>query len=102
MTENEKGIFDFEENSSDKIGVVESVDTANIIIKIENEEKLKKMQVNHLIVVQSSKIGQHLVALVTKIMRNSSIESVDEENRPIYNIVNVVKATLIGTHLGNL
>ena len=99
MTENEKGIFDFEENSSDKIGVVESVDTANIIIKIKNEEKLKKMQVNHLIVIQSSKIGQHLIALVTKIMRNSSIESVDEENKPIYNIVNVVKATLIGTHL---
>jgi len=99
MTENKKGIFDFEESSSDKIGVVESVDTANIIIKIENEEKLKKMQVNHLIVIQSSKIGQHLIALVTKIMRNSSIESVDEENKPIYSIVNVVKATLIGTHL---
>ena len=99
MTENKNGIFDFEENSSDKIGVIESVDTANIIIKIENEEKLKRMQVNHLIVIQSSKIGQHLVALVTKIMRNSSIESVDEENEPTYNIVNVVKATMIGTHL---
>lgn len=51
MSENIKGIFDFEKSSSDKIGVVESVDTANIIIKIENEEKLKKMQVNHLIVI---------------------------------------------------
>lgn len=92
-------IFDYENNSNEKIGVVESVDTANIIIKIENEEKLKKMQVNHLIVVQSSKVGQHLIALVNKIMRNSSIEAVDEDNKPIYSIENVVKATLIGTHL---
>jgi DNA helicase HerA-like ATPase len=92
-------IFDFEKDSPDKIGIVESVDTANIIIKIENEEKLKRMQVNHLVVVQSSKVGQHLIALVNKIMRNSSIESVDEDNEPVYSIQNVVKATLIGTHL---
>lgn len=35
-------IFDYGITSNEKIGVVESVDTANIIIKIENEEKLKK------------------------------------------------------------
>ncbi len=92
-------IFDYENNSNEKIGVVESVDTANIIIKIDNEEKLKKMQVNHLVVVQSSKVGQHLIALVNKIMRNSSFDEVDEDNKPIYNIKNIVKATLIGTHL---
>jgi hypothetical protein len=92
-------IFDFEKESPDKIGIVESVDTANIIIKIENEEKLKRMQVNHLVVIQSSKVGQHLIALVNKIMRNSSIDSIDEDNQPIYSIQNVVKATLIGTHL---
>jgi hypothetical protein len=91
-------IFDYENASNEKIGVVESVDTANIIIKIENEQKLKKMQVNHLVVVQSSKVGQHLIALVNKIMRNSSIDAIDADNKPIYNIENVVKATLIGTH----
>ena len=96
---NVMSIFDFENNSQERIGVVESVDTANIVIKIENEEKLKRMQVNHLVVVQSSKVGQHLIALVNKIMRNSSVESVDEDNKPVYSIENVVKATLIGTHL---
>ena len=70
-------IFDFEKDSLERIGVIESVDTANIVIKIENEEKLKRMQVNHLVVVQSSKVGQHLIALVNKIMRNSSVESVE-------------------------
>lgn len=92
-------IFDYEENSSEKIGVVESVDTANIVIKVENEEKLKKMQVNQLVVIQSSRVGQHLIGLVNKIMRNSSIDFIDEENKPVYSVQNVVKATLIGTHL---
>lgn len=92
-------IFDYETNSSEKIGVVESVDTASIIIKIDNVEKLKKMQVNHLVVVQSSRVGQHLIALVNKIMRNSSLDAMDDENNPVYSIENIVKATLIGTHL---
>lgn len=92
-------IFDFEQNSPEKIGVVESVDTANIVVKIENVEKLKRMQVNHLVVIQSSKPGQHLIALVSKIMRNSSLADVRENDLPVYNIENVVKATLIGTHV---
>ncbi|MBN1500173.1 MAG: ATP-binding protein [Spirochaetes bacterium] len=93
------GIFDYQESTAEKIGTVESVDTANIIIKIDNEDLLKKMQVNHLIVVQSSKVGKHLIALVNKIMRNSSIEAMDTDNQPLYKIENVVKATLIGTHV---
>jgi len=92
-------IFDYGNTSNEKIGVVESVDTSNIIIKIENEEKLKKMQVNQLVVVQSSRVGQHLIALVNKIMRNSSLDAIDDENKPVYSIENIVKATLIGTHL---
>lgn len=93
------GIFDYQENTTEKIGTVESVDTASIVIRIDNETLLKKMQVNHLIVVQSSKVGKHLIALVNKIMRNSSIEAIDTENQPLYKIENVVKATLIGTHV---
>ena len=38
-------IFDYGNTSNEKIGVVESVDTANIIIKIENEEKLKNVSI---------------------------------------------------------
>jgi hypothetical protein len=98
------GIFDFDEDAKELIGVVESVDTGNLIIRVENIEKLKLMQVNHLIIIQSSKVGQHLVALVNKIMRNTSIEDVDSNDKPIYQITNVIKANLIGTHhdkLGN-
>ncbi|NLT50473.1 MAG: ATP-binding protein [Ignavibacteria bacterium] len=93
------GIFDFEAGCSEKIGTVESVDTANVIIKIDNEDLLSKIQVNHLVVIQSSKVGKHLIGLVNKIMRNSSIEMINEENEPILKVDNIIKATLIGTHL---
>ena len=92
-------IFDFDENTTEKIGTVESVDTANVVIKVDNEDTLKQMQVNHLMVIQSSNVGKHLIALVTKIMRNSCIDAVDTENEPAFTIENVVKATLIGTHI---
>jgi hypothetical protein len=92
-------IFDFDENTTEKIGTVESVDTANVVIKVDNEDMLKQMQVNHLIVIQSSNVGKHLIALVTKIMRNSRMDAVDTENEPAFTIENVVKATLIGTHV---
>lgn len=95
-------LFDFEKDAKELIGVVESVDTGNLIIRVENTEKLKRMQVNHLLIIQSSKVGQHLIALVSKIMRNTSIESIDSDEKPIYEITNVVKANLIGTHYDKL
>lgn len=93
------GIFDFFDDCPEKIGTVESVDTSNIVIKIDNEELLKKVQVNHLLVIQSSKVGKHLIALVSKIMRNASVDGTDEEGNLKYKPVNIIKATLIGTHL---
>ncbi len=93
------GIFDYPADSEEKIGTVESVDTGTVVIKIENEELLKKVQVNHLIVIQSSKIGKHLIALVCKIMRNATVEGLDGDGNPLYKPHNIIKATLIGTHI---
>ena len=44
-------IFQFEEST--KIGTVFSVDTSTLIVKVEELEKLRKLQVNHLIAVKS-------------------------------------------------
>lgn len=93
------GIFDYEADSTEKIGTVDSVDTANVVIKIENEELLRRVQVNNLVVIQSSSVGKHLIALVSKIMRNASLVGADDEGNPLYKPENIVKATLIGTHL---
>ena len=55
-------IFQFEEST--KIGTVFSVDTSTLIVKVEELEKLRKLQVNHLIAIKSSKAGQHLIGII--------------------------------------
>lgn len=46
----------FEYAPDELLGTVESVDTSTVIVKVENDDKLRGLQVNHLISIQSSKI----------------------------------------------
>lgn len=88
-------IFNYEQH--ELLGTVESVDTSTVVVRVEDDGKLKGLQVNHLVSIQSSKNGQHLIGLVSKIIRKQaqidlSFEVVGE---PSFNIIKVV---LIGTH----
>jgi len=63
------GIFNYKPD--DVLGTVESVDTSAVIIRVENDDRLRDLQVNHLVAVQSTKTNQHLIGLVSKIVRKS-------------------------------
>lgn len=67
-------IFNF--NDEEALGKVASVDTTNVIVEVENVDQLKRLQVNHLAVLQSSKPGQHLIGLITQVTRKRGIEEV--------------------------
>lgn len=94
-------IFTFKDASS--IGTVFSVDTATLIIKVDELEKLRKLQVNHLVAIQSSKAGQHLIGIINRITR----KAIDEEQPAgddlgLNNFLfteNILKVNLIGTLL---
>ena len=91
-------IFNFDDDEA--LGSVISVDTAAVTIRVDDLDRLKRLQVNRLVVLQSSKPGQHLIGIVVKITRrpdNQDIELVDKEFVPNEN--NLVKVTLIGTLL---
>jgi len=91
-------IFDYVNEES--IGLVESVDTSTVVIRINDEKKLCQLQVNQLVVIRSSKVGQHLIGLVTKIMRKCYMEPIDKEvDVTNESINNIIKVTLIGTHI---
>ena len=47
-------IFNYE--SHDVLGTVESVDTATVVIRVENDNRLRDLQINHLVAIQSSKL----------------------------------------------
>lgn len=94
-------IFKFEETSA--IGTVFSVDTATVIVKVEEIEKLRRLQVNHLVAVKSSKAGQHLIGIINRITRKSSGDeksaSEDLELDVFPLTENILKVNLIGTLL---
>ncbi len=78
------------------LGKVQSVDTGSIIIKVEDEQVLNSIQVNNLIKIQSSKTGEDIIGLVSKIMRKP-IDTLSEENERELNTENIIKCLLIGT-----
>ncbi len=94
----------FEYKDEEALGTVLSVDTAMVVIKVADLEKLRRMQVNRLVVLQSSKPGQHLIGHVQKITRSSveqeqirQKEADDIEMPPLAPQLNLVKVALIGT-----
>ncbi|MDD3230225.1 MAG: ATP-binding protein [Oscillospiraceae bacterium] len=80
------------------LGEVQSVDTATVVIHVSAAEMLSKLQVNHLIVIRTSKVGRNLIGLVNKIMRKYGDEADIADGEEIATS-DIVKATLIGTYI---
>lgn len=99
----------FKYKDEEALGAVLSVDTAIVMVKVADLDKLRRMQVNRLVVLQSSKAGQYLIGVVQKITRNSSDESVVEEKKEsdpsdemLLPQLNLVRIALIGTLIDKL
>ncbi len=96
-------IFDYKTEHA--IGSVYSVDTGTVLVSVSNIDALRKMQVNHLVVLRSSRAGQHLIGLINKIMRKALVgvkeNEQDGDNIQDDRVVveNIVRVTLIGTLL---
>jgi hypothetical protein len=96
-------IFDYTNDES--IGLVYSVDTGTVLVKVTDEDALRKLQVNHLVVLRSSRAGQHLIGLINKIMRKALVGVNDKEDGDgeIQDdrtaVENIVRVSLIGTLL---
>lgn len=92
-------IFDFKD--ADALGTVRSVDTATVIVHVPTPENLRKLQVNRLAVLRSSRPGQHLIGIIQKISRTSiEGESPAEEGEAAFSPeLNLVRISLIGTYL---
>ena len=83
-----------------EVGTVFSVDTATVIIKVDDLAKLRKLQVNHLISITSAKSGQNLIGIINRITRKGTEEKVAEEALGFAGFLlteNTLKVDLIGT-----
>ena len=93
-------LFDYKKEEA--IGTVFSVDTGTVIVSVSDVEHLRSLQVNHLVALRSSKVGQHLIGLIDKITRKTLAESIDEDSgadmpEGITVIENVIRVSLIRT-----
>lgn len=94
-------IFEFKDQEA--LGKVRSVDTATVVVEVTDVDCLRKLQVNRLAVLQSSRPGQHLIGIIQKITRTSVEEEaagetamdVGDKDQP--SEMNLVRITLIGT-----
>ena len=91
--------------TKDALGTVSSVDTASVVVSVADVEQLRRLQVNRLVLLQSSRPGEHLIGMVQKIVRTvkeTRIVGEDESDDLLPAEVNVVRIALIGTHINRL
>lgn len=96
------GIFNYQDK--DALGAVVAVDTGTVVVRVSDVEKLRRMQVNRLVVLQSSRAGEHLIGVIQKIVRSMKEAKAIGEPGPADDNgslpeENVVRVALIGTHI---
>ena len=87
-------LFDYDDIEA--LGKVISVDTSSVIVEVLDIEKLKSLQVNRLVVLQSSKAEQFLIGLIEKLVRKKIFDD-SLENEDNFLEENLCKIILIGT-----
>lgn len=95
-------LFDYDDDEA--IGLVTGVDTGNVLCEVKDLDKLRRLQINHLVVLRSSRPGQHLLGITTKILRKAllpksqeMLEELEAQQAP--DVENIVQIALIGTLL---
>lgn len=93
-------IFDYQDNEA--LGRIIAVDSAVVVVRVDELERLKRVQVNRLVALQSSKAGQHLIGVVSRITRKAPDGGVELDQEAEGESVelpenNLVRVSLIGT-----
>lgn len=63
----------FSNDNSEALGKVYSVDTGTVIVRVTDIERLRRMQVNRLVYLHSSRPGEHLIGIIQKIVRSTRV-----------------------------
>ena len=95
------GIFNY--NDTDALGKVSTVDTGTVVVRVDDVERLRRLQVNRLVCLHSSRPGEHLIGVIQKIVRSSKQARAGEETELADGDTileeNIVRIALIGTHI---
>ena len=81
------------------IGKVQSVDTGNITVQVNDEDLLNSVQINQIVQIRSTKTNEKIIGLISKILRKAILDKIEGENEPDVIIENVIRVNLVGTLL---
>lgn len=84
---------------SESFGSVVSVDTASVVVLVRDDERMRALQVNRLVVLQSAKPGQSLIGMIQRITRDAIEDRSSDEDSPRMIQQNQVRIALLGTFL---
>lgn len=82
---------------SNLIGRIQSVDTGSATVQVCDESLLNSVQINQIVQVRSTKSGEKIIGLISKIMRRAIADKLDSTDEPELVIENVIKVNLVGT-----
>src|SRR5690554_3639982 len=82
-----------------QLGKVQSVDTGNITVKVDSEDLLNSVQVNQIIQIRSTKTGEKIIGLISKILRKALSDKIEDNEDADFVIENVIKVNLVGTFI---
>lgn len=92
-------IFQYQDHEA--LGRIIAVDSAVVVVRVDELERLKRVQVNRLLTLQSSKAGQYLIGVVSRITRKAPDGGVELEEEGAERAElpenNLVRVALIGT-----
>lgn len=83
--------------NSNLIGQIQSVDTGSATVQVCDESLLNSVQINQIVQVRSTKSGEKIIGLISKIMRRAIADKLDSTDEPELVIENVIKINLVGT-----
>lgn len=88
----------FEFHDADRLGTVDEVDTAAVVVRIHETEKTRRIHVNRLVAIESSRSGQLLIGLIQKVIRFADSEPPETVlTTPLPPENDSTRITLIGT-----
>lgn len=96
MVVNNDGCLSFSQDEA--FGIIEMVDTATVIVSVDDLEALTRIQVNRPVAIQGVRVGELFIGLVSKIMRKIDLKELSDADVGETDFArDIVKVLLIGT-----
>ena len=95
MVEDSSASFSF--GRDEAFGIVEMVDTATVVVSVDDPAALARIQVNRLVAILGTRVGELYIGMVSKIVRKANLDDLWTAGDGVSFASDTVKVLLVGT-----